>query len=170
MQTGADNMDNSELCGLVAQTLERELTALRKMSALQEQVKETVREKKWADYETVMDTMRALGSEVEALEAERLALMERGTRAAETERFYVFVLRFSPESRRSLTGLYQDLKLEAAKIRFTNAALHEYLHAQTRLVSSILEAAFPDRRGMLYGRMGRPRSADMRSVVINRSF
>jgi hypothetical protein len=168
-------MDEGALCDLVAHALGRELAVLQEISALQQQVKEAARGKKWADYEAIMAAMAAAGGELEALEAKRQALMAgRDTAAdaarADAERFYVFVLRFSPDCRRNLTGLYQNLKLEAAKIRFTNTALHEYVHAQVQLVSGVLEAAFPDRRGMLYGRMGRPRSVDMRSVVINRSF
>jgi hypothetical protein len=150
--------------------LRDELKSLHEISALQEKVNTAVRNHKWADYEQLMHTMKALGLKIEKQETARFELMQKtGRRGAELQ-FYAFAARFPVKERYELTRVYRALKLQAGRIRSTNNALHDFLYAQISLVSGILEAAFPDRRGMFYGRYGNTRRADMRSVVLNRVF
>jgi hypothetical protein len=56
------------------------------------------------------------------------------------------------------------------KIRFENESLLHYIREARALVNDFLGAAFPGRRGAIYGRRGVPVEPDMRSIVLNREF
>ena len=150
--------------------LEDEAAALQTVGKLQQFVSEAVKDKKWADYEGLMADIHKAGEKIGQIEAKRVALMDNSKKTSEDFRFYAFITRFPEEKRRKLGAAYREMKLEAAKIRFANDALSAYLEEQIALAGSILEAAFPDRRGTFYGRRGKVRHADMRSVVVNKSF
>jgi hypothetical protein len=161
----ADNLYKECLDLLHSESLE-----LKSIGKLQNRVSEAVKDKKWADYEGLMADIRKAGEKIEHIEEKRVALMDNSHKTSEDFRFYAFITRFSEEKRRTLSSAYREMKLEAAKIRFANDALSAYLEEQIVLAGSILEAAFPDRRGTFYGRRGKVRHADMRSVVVNKSF
>ena len=150
--------------------LEAETAELQAVGKLQRLVNAAVQDKKWADYEGIMADIYKVGERIGLIEAKRVALMDSSQKTSEDFRFYAFVTRFPEENRRTLSDAYREMKLEAAKIRFANDALNAYLSEQIALAGSILEAAFPDRRGTFYGRHGKVRHADMRSVLVNKSF
>jgi hypothetical protein len=69
-----------------------------------------------------------------------------------------------------LTGIYRQLKMLSAKIRYENEALEEFIGEQSARVMVFLEAMFPDRQGSFYSREGKTRKPEFRSVVLNRQF
>jgi hypothetical protein len=149
-----------------------ELEILARISEAQTLVHGAVQHKEWVDFNTVIDSMKALSASLEELELERIALFERmetgGAGAvSEVTRFYDFAATLPADERKHVTGLFRQLKLESAKVRFASDALSAYLYEAKTLIAGLLEAAFPEKRGKLYGRAGAPRQADMRSIVFN---
>jgi hypothetical protein len=160
-----------ERCVLV---LGREIEVLQKTGALQNIIRKAVLDREWTDFEAHNQTLRELGFEFEALEAERLGLLAEinaaGGQGEEKRRFYALISCFSPEPRNELAGMYRALKLEAMRVRMANEALVTYLAGLKSAMTGILAAAFPDRAGRLYTHQGTQSAPDMRSVVLNRRF
>jgi hypothetical protein len=152
--------------------IDAEMRVLSAIVGVQGDLRGAVVNKKWADFEGFQDSLKAAGDKLTELEAERARLFpaehEPGNNGSTA--FYTFILRFSSEERDFLSGLYRQLKLLSAKVRYENDALNQYLGETCAVVSLFLEAAFPDRRGKLYSRHGTTRSADMRSMVLDRRF
>jgi len=150
-----------------------ELEILARMQAAQTLVHGAVRRKEWVDFNTVIDSMKALGVKLEELEQQRAALFERieagkTGKASGQIRFYDFAATLPAGERTLITELFRRLKRESARVRFASDALSAYLYDAKTLVAGLLEAAFPEKRGKLYGRAGIPRQADMRSIVFNK--
>ncbi|GHV23482.1 hypothetical protein FACS189494_11480 [Spirochaetia bacterium] len=155
-----------------AEILRAQLSILSKITASQAMVRKAVMSKEWVEFNMLIESMGALAEQEEELEGRRISLFAKldssSTRQGQSGStwFYAFVTRFNDEQRRELTGLYRKLKLEAAKIRMTNDALNRYLTDARVLVSGLVEAAYPQKKGKLYGRGGKLKDADMRSLVL----
>ncbi|MDR1147295.1 MAG: hypothetical protein LBK66_01545 [Spirochaetaceae bacterium] len=158
--------------------LNSELEAIIEAEAAQLIVSEAVKRRDWIDFNASIEVVNSLISRFAALEQERMALTPEGE--APTEKhdsalnsglsFYAFAQCFPVEERRELCDLYRRMKFEAAKLRFSAAALANYLGESRLLVSGLLAAAFPEKRGKIYGKSGAERSADLGGIVLNRRF
>jgi hypothetical protein len=84
--------------------------------------------------------------------------------------FYRLASHFPEEKQRDITDAYRALKMGTLRVKMAGESFMNYLGEVQGLMKGFLEAAFPDRRGNLYNRMGRQASADMRSMVLDRSF
>jgi hypothetical protein len=160
--------------------LKREIEILGNISFIQDLVRNAVVNREWADFESLLDKMHEQGSEFELLEAERAGLFadfvpekdrnEDRHKNTEAVNFYTLISRFPENNRKELTELYRKLKLETLKTRMANDSLLRYLNEGRAVIAAFLEAAFPDRKGKLYSRLGKQVQADMRSMVVNCSF
>jgi hypothetical protein len=162
--------------------LKREIEILGRISSMQELVRNAVVNREWMNFESLLEKMHEQGNEFELLEAERIGLAadfipEKAPggaplnhKADEAAGFYALISRFPEDKEKELGGLYRKLKLETLKTRMANDALLRYLNEGRSVIAAFLEAAFPDRKGRLYSRWGRQIQADMRSMVLNRSF
>ncbi|MDR3356389.1 MAG: hypothetical protein LBO04_04295 [Spirochaetaceae bacterium] len=148
--------------------LGRELEALVEAGAAAELVAEAVKRREWADFDGRISAMNEIGARIAGYEEARSALMP-GVNGS-TGAFYQFVRRFPDEERRVLCDLYRQVRLEAARVRFRAAALASYLSEARALVSGILEAAFPEKRGKIYGKTGAERNANFGGIVLDRRF
>jgi hypothetical protein len=160
--------------------LKREIEILGKISSIQDLVRNAVVNREWADFEPLLEKMHEQGNEFELLEAERAGLFadfvperDRGEEArknSEAVNFYTLISRLPENSRKELSELYRKLKLETLKTRIANDALLRYLNEGRAVVAAFFEAAFPNRNGKFYSRLGTQIQADMRSMVVNCSF
>jgi hypothetical protein len=148
--------------------LKAELEALSRAGAAHELVSEAVKRRDWVDFDACISVINEIGVQMEELECERIARMSGIS--GEAGGFYDFALRFSEEERRILCGLYREVKIEASRMRFRAAALEAYLGGARALVSGLLEAAYPEKRGKIYGKTGEERSARLGGIVLDRRF
>lgn len=149
--------------------LDSELEALIEAEAAQSLVNEAVKQRNWIDFNAAIEVVKSLAGRVEALEQKRLALTPEAAGGGK-ERFYVFARRFSGEEQKTLCELYRSVKFEAAKLRFSAEALSAYLGESRALVSGLLEAVFPEKRGKIYGKSGVERSAGLGGIVLDKRF
>jgi hypothetical protein len=146
--------------------LSYELDALAEVEAAQALVSEAVQHRNWVDFDASIRAVNELARRVETLEQERTALMQDAGVCG----FYEFARRFSEDGRRILCGLYRQVRLEAARTRFSADSLASYLGEARTVVSCLLEAAFPEKRGKIYGKSGVERDAKIGGVVLDRRF
>jgi hypothetical protein len=160
-------MENSLAFSII---LLNEIELLEKIPPLQGLVRDAVIKREWADYEILMESIGEIGSRFEALDAERTALFKTLTGGEDPDSFYSYAARLPVEERNSLSALYRKLKMITLQIKIANDTLLEYLREAKSAISGILDSAYPDRRGKLYSPRGTEREADMRSVMVNRTF
>jgi len=144
--------------------LSGEIEILKKISAVQDKVRQAVISREWADFDEHDKELNRLGGEFARLEDERAALFP-----AETP-FYDVILEFPIEERMELSRLYRELKTETLKMRAINETFLVYLNEAKNLAAAYLEAVCPARGGKLYTRKGRKVSQDLRSIVFNRRY
>jgi hypothetical protein len=154
--------------------LQKEIALLERLAAAQDVVHQAVCARDWADIDALFKRLDEYNKEFESLEKERsrlfLALSHELGFGQENPGFYALTTRLEPEMRRQMTDLYRRLKLDVLKIRLSNENLHHYIATNRAVISDFLQAAFPDRKGKLYSRHGREVHAEMRSIVLDRSF
>jgi hypothetical protein len=149
----------------------REIELLERITPLQILVRNAVLNKEWADFELLMNTLGEIGSHIELLETERRRIFkDLGFEEDSQDGFYAISSRLPERERTELTELYRRLKFQALQIRLSNDTLMEYLDETRLAVAGFLEAVCPERKGRLYSPRGTTLEADMRSVVLNRSF
>ena len=158
-----------------------EIKIIKKIFVAQENVRQAVMSREWADFDEKTIEVNRLGEEFTILEDERAllfsaladALKGSGSTGAvtNTERsFYSLIMGLPIEERRELSGLYRELKMETLKIRALNETFLAYLNEAKSLTTAYLEAVCPAMGGKLYTRKGRRVSHDLRSIVINNRF
>ena len=160
-----------------------EIELLKKISAAQETVRQTVIKREWTDFDEKSREMSRLGGEFTLLEDERALLFtalsnEGGSsravqeQASNTEKtpFYTLILGLPPEERTEISRLYRELKVETYKMRAMNETFLAYVNEAKMLAASYLEAICPARGGKLYTRKGRRVSQDLKSIVLNNRF
>jgi hypothetical protein len=151
---------------LCSQILTREIDLLDSIALIQNDVRNAVINRQWIDFEDHSANLDAVGLLFESLEEERIIAFDRQTNWTH---FYTAVSYLPDEERQNLTLLYRNLKLKTFKIRATSDALGIYLNEAKNTVTAFIGAAFPDRRGRLYGRTGAQIPIDMRSMVLDTS-
>ncbi|MDR2444917.1 MAG: hypothetical protein LBD44_03145 [Spirochaetaceae bacterium] len=146
--------------------LNAELLALAEAGKVQTLVAEAVKRRDWVDFDASIEAVNQIRARVEELERERLALMPGVNGGG----FYEFAGRFPDNERQILCGLYRQVKLEAARTRFSATALASYLGEARAIVSGLIEAAFPEKRGKIYGRSGMEQNTGFGGIVLDRRF
>jgi hypothetical protein len=161
--------------------LGRETELLCGIEAAQKQVWDAVIKREWTDFESLISMMDRIGTELAGLEEERQQVIHKlsdeltgssGPAGGEAENssFYRLISTLPEPERKELTDLYRQLKMAGLRVRIANDNLLAYLAEVKTTMSGFIEAAFPDRKGRVYSRSGAVVPADMRSMVLNRSF
>ena len=146
--------------------LNAELLALTEAGAVQTLVAEAVKRRDWVDFDASIGAINEIRARVEELEEERLALMP-GVNGGS---FYQFAGYFPDNERQILCDLYRQVKLAAARARFEAEALASYIGEARAIVSGLIEAAFPEKRGKIYGKSGAERNVKLGGIVLDRRF
>jgi hypothetical protein len=149
---------------------ETQIRILQEAGRIQRAVRDAVYEKKWTDFEELNRALAGAKLELEKSEAERLTVFSAENCGNSQTQFYCYAAGLPPKKREEITSAYLVLKMEAAKLRLAGLAFQNYVKELGDITKSFLDAAFPDRRGSLYGRRGAIRDADMRSIVLDRQF
>ncbi|MDR2467850.1 MAG: hypothetical protein LBD22_02690 [Spirochaetaceae bacterium] len=139
------------------------------IEALQHEIEAAVYNKRWIDFDNAQQRLTRESGRLEMLEAERCAIFDDAESGREVD-FYLWASAYPSEEREHLLKSYRALKRQTAKIKTANEAFSAYLEEMQRVVALFLDAAFPERRGGLYGRYGKTRGADMRRVVLDKQF
>ena len=160
-------MENTLAFSLI---LAKEIELLEKIPPLQAMIRNAVIKREWTDYELLMQSLGETGIKFEILEAEREEHYKALTGGEEPESFYAWTAKLPYREKEKISTLYRRLKMITLQIKISNDTLMEYLREAKTAVSSVLEQAYPDRRGKMYSRKGIEREADMRSVMINKSL
>jgi hypothetical protein len=161
---------------------------VRRVSALQNSIREAVIKRNWTDFESYFSALNSIGAEFSSLESKReqfftgnggnsSAVSREVSRpaasaasAASAVGFYTQVARFPAKQRRELSEIYRNLKLETMRVQISGEAIMEFITGARATITSFFEIAFPDRGGKMYTPYGRPISHDMRSMVLNQRF
>ena len=147
-----------------------EIKLLEKIPPLQTMIRDAVIKREWTDYELFMQSISEIGAQFEVLETEREAIFNALQAGEKPESFYAWTARLPKDEQEEISGLYRKLKMITLQVKISNDTLMEYIREARSAVSGLLERAYPDRRGKMYSRKGIEREADMRSVMVNRSF
>ncbi len=159
------------LAARCADILRQETALLERLGSAQESVRRAAFARDWSNMDSLLACLDEYGNSFELLEAERVRIFsELGDGSKNSGSFYAIAARLESPQRKELTELYRRLKLDTLKVRLANDALSSYLNAARATLSGFLDAAFPDRRGRIYSRRGAAVHAEMRSIVIDRSF
>jgi hypothetical protein len=162
--------------------LSKEIVLVRRVSALQNSIREAVINRNWTDFESYFSALNSIGGEFSFLESEReqffpgnrddSSIVSQGISlpAAPAMGFYAQIARFPAKQRRELSEIYRNLKLETMRVQISGEAIMEFITGARATIASFFEIAFPDRSGKMYTPHGRPVSHDMRSMVLNHRF
>jgi hypothetical protein len=153
------------------QALEAELALLSQVSLAQGELRRAVLEREWTNFEGLLERVDSYTQRFGALDEERLAVFSVSKDAEGAEpHFYTLLARFPEAQRRELSDLYRSLKTAALKVRLENDALSSYIAEAKALISSFINAAFPDRKGGIYSKDGKAVAVDMSRIVVDQSL
>jgi len=147
---------------------------------IQEKIRQAVTNKEWAVFEDHLSSMNSIESKMETLETEREQLFTVFKTIVHEKsfsenldakgRFYTMVAILPENQRNDLTSIYRSLKLEALKLRIANDALFAYISEIKSTLNDFFALAFPQKCGKIYTKEGNHFSAELNSIVLNRSF
>jgi hypothetical protein len=156
-----------------AQVLNREIGLLKKISAVQDSVRQAALAREWVDFDWKIAEINHMGMEFSALEKERIELFAalNGELTGNPHQglpFYALASRLPEEERRALSDLYRTIKMETVRMRAVNETFLNYLNEAKTMAAAYLEALFPARGGKLYTRKGGQAAKELKSMVFNR--
>ena len=150
----------------------KEIELVRRVSALQNSIREAVIKRDWVDFESYFSELNGIGDEFSFKEFERKKYFSgEGSRpAAAGAGFYAQIAHLPAKQRRELSEIYRTLKLETMRVQISGEAIMDFIAGARATIAGFFEIAFPDRGGKMYTPHGRPVSHDMRSMVLNHRF
>ena len=113
--------------------LNEEIDLLKKISLVQEAVRQAVMAREWAEFDSKMIEINLIAEEFSTLEAERMELFTimkdilNKNQSENESSFYSLVSRLPPEQSRELSGLYRQLKMETIRVNALNETFLKYL-------------------------------------------
>lgn len=129
-----------------------------------------VRARDWQRLQAALDGAQASAALVASAEAARKAawdefLADIGERPGAT--VYRASLALPVDYRAALNDAYRVLRLSALRARVENDALSGFVGEAAASLRAAIETLFPDRKGRIYGRSGRPQSAKGGAMVLD---
>ncbi|GMO17553.1 MAG: hypothetical protein LBG79_03325 [Spirochaetaceae bacterium] len=160
--------DGKAMCAEnLAELFDEETSLLVQIEALQKQIEDAVYAKKWTNFEEAQERLAQVRRELLLIEERRQAFFGGGQPVSSND-FYTWASALEEADREKLFSSYYALKRQSARVQTAAAAFSGYLLEMRRIVSGILDAAFPERRG--YDPHGKRCAPDIRSVVLDRQF
>jgi len=158
----------------------RECELIQNAGVIQEKIRQSVLDRKWADFQEHINEMNNIENNIAGLENEREqlftafdALTNHNNFSATYDpkrRFYAMASLLPENQRNELTEIYRSLRLEAMKLRIANEVLMTYLVHVKSTIKEFFDLAFPERAAKVYTNQGILPAQDMRSLVVNQSF
>ena len=128
------------------------LTAL---SQYEQRLQGIVADRDWPQLERIIPAMEAVGSEFDALEGRRDAVLTEMQFAAGGERSFASLLdTFSPELREKITNAYRSFKVAVLQLRSQTAGLDTYLRSSIGTLRGVLQELYPEHASAVYSREG----------------
>ena len=173
---------NFDRCATV---LTGEIDLLKKISAMQDRIRQAVMSREWDDFDEKTREVNRLSEDFARLEDERALLFSAltsisnasnggevadGSWVIEERPFYAAIMALPVDERRELSNLYRELKMETLKMKAMNETFLAYLNEAKTMTAAYIEAVCPARGGKLYTRKGRRVTQDLKSIVFNNSF
>jgi hypothetical protein len=152
--------------------LNQEIDLLKKISRVQDSVKQAVLEREWADFDWKIAEINQFGQEFGELDTERTGLFtalaaEKAAYLGPLPPFYALAAKLPENERRELFGLYRTLKMETLKMRALNEGFLRYLYEAKTMAAAYMDAVFPARGGKVYTRKGGEAAREFKSMVLN---
>ncbi len=164
---------NETALTVLNETMRRQTALFEIVLAEEGSMRDSIRSRDWEALSRSLKAVEALEAEIQALEDRRMEvfrvlLAEEGL--APDSSFYVWAVTLPPVERDAITEAYRVLKYRALAARVSGTGIARYLTETRRLLGSIMEELFPQKRARIYDRRGERREPEMRSVVLDRSL
>lgn len=162
-------MDTKKLSDFISRAGEQ-ASAFDSFVENQRAVAGAVRARDWQRLQAALDAAaasaeRVSGSEAARREAWEALLGEIGEKPGAT--VYRASLSLPVEYRSELNDAYRALRMSALRARVENDALSGFVGEATATLRAAIETLFPERKGRIYGRSGRPQSAKGGALVLD---
>jgi len=137
---------------------------------VQRTIAQAVRSRDWPALEKALERAAAVAETVSAAEALRAdawcdLLGETGLPCDAT--VFRASLSLPLEYRAMLNDAYRALRLSAMRARIENDALSGFVGSAASTLRLAMEAIFPERKGRMYGKTGRPHHADSAAMILD---
>lgn len=129
-----------------------------------------VRARDWPALEKSLERAAAAAESVSAAEALRARAWEAfldETGLPVDSSVFRAALALPVEYRSTLNDAYRQLRLAAMRARIENDALSGFVGSAASTLRETMEALFPERKGRIYGKTGRPRHAAPGAMILD---
>lgn len=151
--------------------LHLEISVLSDLYACQKRMYECVLVRDWFLLQNETAASEILVQQFLANENTRIELMQSAQPGIEgTKDFYQFTASFDESERSRINSLFREMKKSLMLSKTENEVFNTYITNARSIVSGMLETVLPARRNKIYTRRGSLVSANVESLVVNRSF
>ncbi|WP_319561828.1 flagellar export chaperone FlgN [Marispirochaeta sp.] len=152
------------------QIIKQEISLMEEFRCNEEELRDALKRSDWASLSDHMERMGQIADWIDSTEQRRRALYsalcaEFG--ADETIPFYQAIMSLPEELRSECAELYRSLKFTTVKIKGVTWSLDSHIRSVSDTMQAVLNELFPYRKGKLYSRHGKARTADTEPLVVN---
>ena len=118
-----------------------EIELLKKISAIQEEVRQAVLKREWDEFDEKSAEINSLSEEFSVLEKERVDLFSAlsgpdSPLTIEEGSFYASIMKFPDKERQDLSRLYRELKMETTRVQALNESFLDYINDTKTLATA----------------------------------
>jgi hypothetical protein len=150
--------------------MDMEAGLLNDYAARLQELQRTIAQHDWDAVQKGIASLRNLAGEVETAEAARVEAF----RALKAEHFLPIEESFDQAAERlerdRLKELARRLKIGVVRVKGSSGLLGYYVRSALQARHQVLEELYPHRKGRLYSRSGRARSAADESLMLDRKY
>lgn len=132
-----------------------------------------VRSRDWPRLEQALERAASVAESVsfaEASRAEAWAALLDDLGQAQDATVFRASLSLPVEYRSTLNDAYRGLRLSAMRARIENDALSGFVGSAAATLRQAVETLFPDRKGRMYGKTGKPHHAESGAMILDRAL
>ena len=157
----------------LAKAMDTESRLLGDYAGRLQELQRIIGQRNWEAVEKSISALRELAGEVETAEAARVEAF-RSLKADQflppEERFDQVAERQPEAERDQLLELGRRLKIAVVRVKGSSGLLGYYVRSALQARHQVLEELYPHRKGRLYSRSGRARSAADESLMLDRKY
>ena len=137
--------------------MKEEAGLLERLSALEEELGRSARERDWTGLDGTLSEVRTMSEKASQADLVRAVVYEkikRSCKAPPEEGFQEVLARLPAEERGSLSDLHRRVRIAVERIKSVTGGLDTYISSTVSTMDRILEEILPDRRNKMYTHTG----------------
>ncbi|WP_269844563.1 flagellar export chaperone FlgN [Marispirochaeta aestuarii] len=154
----------------LVQIMKQEISLMEEFRCNEEKLRDALKQSDWTSLSDHMERMGQIADWIDTTEKKRrdaYSALCADFDADDSIPFYQAIMSLPEDMRCECAELYRSLKFTTVKIKGVTWSLDSHIRSVSDTMQAVLNELFPYRKGRIYSRHGKTRTADTEPLVVN---